>query len=267
MTEPHAHSYRTVEVSRIEDDRVLRVVLAQPKANVLTSEMLDELHRALLASREDPRLRMVLLRGAGASFSYGASVEEHRRDEVRRMLGRFHDVVRAVASFPVPVAAAVEGRCLGGAFELVLAAHFVFAKVDAIFACPEIKLGVFPPVLAALGPKRMPGAVAERLLLTGEEIDASIASAFGLVTGVVPRDGDAEQATLEWYRRHLAGLSAFALRQATAAAREGGGVPRALDETLRAVERRYFEHVVPSHDGNEGLEAFLAKRAPAWRDA
>lgn len=259
--------YKTIEVSKIEEGRVLRVVLAQPKANILGSEMLGELHEAFLEHRDDPHLKMVLLRGAGANFSFGASVPEHQREHVRKMLGRFHDVVRDVATFPVPVAASVEGRCLGGAFELVLAAHFVFAKIDAIFACPEIKLGVFPPVLAALGPKRMPAAVAERLLLTGEEIDASTASTFGFVTGIVPKEGHAEEATLDWYRRNLAQLSAFSLRQATAAAREGAGIATALDATLRNIERRYLEQLVPSHDGNEGIEAFLAKRAPAWRDA
>lgn len=259
--------FKTIEASLVEGGKVLRIVLAQPKANVLTSEMLGELHEALLAHRDDQHLRMVLLRGAGANFSFGASVPEHQRDQVRKMLGRFHDVVRDIATFPVPVAAAVEGRCLGGAFELVLAAHFVFAKIDAIFACPEIKLGVFPPVLAALGPKRMPAAVAERLLITGEEIDASMAAHFGFVTGIVPKEGDAERATLDWYEKHLAPLSAFSLRQATAAAREGAGVAQALDATLRGIEQRYLERLVPSHDGNEGIEAFLAKRAPAWRDA
>lgn len=260
-------SFKKIEVVPLEDGRVLRIMLAQPKANVLDNDMLGELHAAFTAAKDDPKLKMVLLRGAGPNFSFGASVTEHQKDQVHKMLGRFHEVVRAVATFPVPVAAAVEGRCLGGGFELVLAAHFVFAKVDAIFACPEIKLGVFPPVLAALGPKRMPAAVAERLMLTGEEVDASTAAMFGFVSGVIGADGNAEQATLDWYRKHLAPLSAFSLRQATAAAREGSGIATALDTTLKIVEHRYLEHLVPSHDGNEGIAAFLAKRAPDWRDA
>jgi DHA2 family multidrug resistance protein len=67
------------------------------------------------------------------------------------MLAAFHRTIRAVAAFPVPVAALVEGRCLGGAFELALACHYLFAKESAVFACPEVKLGVVPPVLAVLG--------------------------------------------------------------------------------------------------------------------
>jgi cyclohexa-1,5-dienecarbonyl-CoA hydratase len=208
---------------------------------------------------------MVLLRGSGGSFSFGASVEEHQKPHVRKMLGRFHDTVRMLASYPVPVACAVEGRCLGGAFELVLASHFVFATMNAIFACPEIKLGVIPPVLAAIGARRMPPAIAERIMLTGEELDASTAATFGFITGVVAEGRDVEGAALDWYGKHLRPLSAFSLRQATAASRIG--LVSALDVTLREVERRYLDNLVPSHDGNEGIAAFLEKRAPRWIDA
>ncbi len=254
----------TVETSLIEEGAVLRIALARPKANILTGEMLGEIREALIAHRDRKPLRMVLLRGSGGAFSYGASVEEHKKEHVRVMLGTFHDTVRQIATYPVPVACAVEGRCLGGAFELVLAAHLVFATADAIFACPEIKLGVIPPVLAALGPLRLPRGIAERMLLTGCELDASTAAMAGLVTAVTPRDRDIEVAALDFYREHLRPLSAFSLRQATWAARIG--VARELDTTLREVERRYLDHLVPSHDGNEGIEAFLSKRAPEWRN-
>jgi cyclohexa-1,5-dienecarbonyl-CoA hydratase len=254
-----------INAALIEDGTVLRIELARPKANILNSEMLAAIFETLSVHRDAQHLRMVLLRGSGGSFSYGASVEEHQREHVRKMLGRFHDTVRMIASYPVPVACAVEGRCLGGGFELILASHFVFATMNAIFACPEIKLGVIPPVLAAIGGKRMPPAVAERIMLTGEEIDASMATTFGLVTGVVADGRDVEGATLDWYRKHLRPLSAYSLRQATAASRIG--LVSALDVTLREVERRYLEQLVPSHDGNEGIAAFLEKRAPVWRDA
>jgi cyclohexa-1,5-dienecarbonyl-CoA hydratase len=241
---------------------VLRLELSRPKANILGAEMLGALEAALVEHRNDRSLRMVLLRGSGGHFSYGASVPEHRRDEVKSMLARFHSVARTMATYPVPIACAVEGKCLGGAFELVLCAHFTFASMNAIFACPEIKLGVFPPVLAAIGAERMPGAIAERLVLTGEEIDAATATTCGFVTRIV--DGDPEPAALDWYRKNLAPLSAHSLRVATAAVR--ARLIRAF-EHLAAVERRYLEELVPSHDGNEGIEAFIERRAPAWRDA
>jgi dihydroorotase (homodimeric type) len=79
-------------------------------------------------------------------------------------------------------------------------------------------------------------------------------------------EGDPREGLLAWYREALAPLSAFALRQGTAALRESSGFLAELDRTLDAAERRYVEEVLPSHDGNEGVEAFLERRAASWRD-
>jgi cyclohexa-1,5-dienecarbonyl-CoA hydratase len=258
-------TYRTITADRLEEGTVLRLVLNQPKGNVLTGEMMRELAGALRAHRDERHLRLVILRGAGGNFSFGASVEEHTRDRVAGMLATFHDFVRALAAYPVPVAALVEGRCLGGALEVALCCHLVFAATGARFACPEIKLGVFPPVLAAVGPHRLPGAFAERLLLTGAEFDADTADRLGFAA-LVGGD-DPEAALLAWYRATLAPLSAFALRQAVAASRQQSALVRALGDDLPVIERQYLDVLVPSRDGNEGIDAFLARRAPTWEDA
>jgi cyclohexa-1,5-dienecarbonyl-CoA hydratase len=210
---------------------------------------------------------MVLLRGAGGNFSVGASVDEHRRDLAPAMLRAFCDLVRDVATYPIPVAALVEGRCLGGAFEIVLACHLVFATSTAVMGCPEVRLGVVPPVLAAIGHLRMGGALAERMTITGTDLDAALAERVGLLTGTIPHEVDTEEWLLEWYRKTLAPLSAFSLREATYAARQASGLIEALDGPLDAAERRYIEKLLPSHDGNEGIAAFLEKRAPHWTDA
>jgi cyclohexa-1,5-dienecarbonyl-CoA hydratase len=257
--------YQTITAEPLEGGAILRLVLNQPRGNVLTGAMLRELGDALGQHREDRHLKLVVIRGAGGNFSFGASIEEHQRDQVHGMLRGFHAFVRDVASFPVPLAALVEGRCLGGAFELALCCHFVFATANARFGCPEIKLGVFPPVLAAIGAERLPGALAERLLLTGEEMDSSAAASAGLVAAVFDTSTP-EASLLDWYRAHLGPLSAFAVRQATLAFRSTSGVTRALDERLPAIERQYLDAVVASHDGNEGIAAFLARRAPQWED-
>lgn len=249
-----------------EDGTALRVLLDRPKGNVLDRAMLSALADVLRAHRELPALRLVYLRGAGGQFSYGASVEEHRRDQAADLLATFHGLVRELAAYPVPVAALVEGRCLGGAFELVLCCHLLFAAPDAVFGCPEIKLGVFPPVLAALGPRRLGDALAERLILTGDELDAAEARRLGLL-GAIFDQGDPEEALLAWYRARLRPLSAFALRQATLAIREASGLLAALEAPLQAAEQRYLSKVLASHDGNEGIEAFLERRPPHWKDA
>jgi cyclohexa-1,5-dienecarbonyl-CoA hydratase len=251
----------------LEDGRVLRVVLDAPRPNILSMQMMSGLREALAAHRDRRELKMVLLRGAGGTFSQGASVAEHTKDQAPAMLAAFSDLIRDVATYPVPVAALVEGRCMGGAFELVLACHLVFATPSAIMGCPEIKLGVIPPVLAVLGHLRLGGALAERLLITGADLDASTAERAGFLAGVVPTDGDPEAWALGWYRKAFGTLSAFSLREAVLASRTASGFFAALDEPLHAAERRYVERLLPSHDGNEGIQAFLEKRAPRWVDA
>ena len=159
------------------------------------------------------------------------------------MLRGFHALVREVAGYAVPIAAVVEGRCLGGAFELVLACHFVFATETAVFGCPEIKLGVIPPVLAAIGRHRL-GPLAERLLLTGRELGH--ARRARTVRSKRRSDGSDPRAfVLEWYRANLAPLSALALREATRAGREASGLVASLGAPLDAARARLIERLLP----------------------
>ena len=257
--------YRTLD-ARV-DGGVLWLTLEQPKGNILTIEMVTELGAALEAHRDRRELKLVVLRGAGGNFSFGASVEEHRRETAPEMLAGFHGFIRELAAYPVPTVALVEGSCLGGGFEVAICCHFLFATAGARFACPEIKLGVFPPVLAAIGGRRLGGLAAERLLLTGDTLGAEEAGRLGLLAGLVAGGEDPRQALLAWYQKRLAPLSAFALRQGTAAARRASGFLDDLDRALAAAEELYLERLLPSHDGNEGIEAFLEKRRPVWKDA
>jgi cyclohexa-1,5-dienecarbonyl-CoA hydratase len=266
MTESPTTAYETLRAALVEEGTVLEIVLDRPKGNVLTAEMMGEIEQALDEHRDRRELRLVILRGAGGHFSYGASIEQHRRDLAPRLLAAFHRLIRRLATYPVPVAALIDGQCLGGGFELVLACHFLFATPGARFGCPEIKLGVFPPVLAALGERRLGGFAAERMLLTGQSIDASEAWRLGFLTRVLDDGAEPGEALLAWYRETLRPLSAFALRQGTKALRQATGFLAELDRALGATEEQYLREVLESHDGNEGIEAYLARRQPVWRD-
>jgi cyclohexa-1,5-dienecarbonyl-CoA hydratase len=255
-----------VNATLAEDGTLLRLVLDRPKGNVLTMEMMTALSEALSAHIDNPKMRMVYIRGAGSHFSFGASVEEHVKEKAPAMLARFHDMIRQVAAYPVPIAALVEGSCLGGAFELILACHFVFAAPSAAFGCPEIKLGVFPPVLAAIGAQRLGGPLMEKLILTGIIVDASAAEKAGLVSAIFSR-GNPEEELMEWYRKNLRPLSAFAIRQGTRVARLGSGLITALQDPLAQIERQYVDEVLASNDGNEGITAFIERRKPIWKDS
>jgi cyclohexa-1,5-dienecarbonyl-CoA hydratase len=254
-----------VNATLLEDGTLLRLELNQPKGNVLTLAMMQALTKELDAQRANTHLRAVIVRGAGKHFSFGASVEEHKKEQAPSMLSGFHAMIRQVAAYPVPVIALVEGSCLGGAFELILACHMVFASPSATLGCPEIKLGVFPPVLAAIGAQRLGGPLAERMILTGATIDAATAEKAGLVSAVFSGDGPEEE-LLEWYRKNLRPLSAFAVRQNTSVMRLGSGLIAALAAPLDKIERQYVDVVLASNDGNEGINSFIERRKAEWKD-
>ncbi len=252
-----------VRAELLESGTLLRLVLDRAPGNILTGGLMEQLGHELASHANERSLRMVVLQGAGGQFCWGASVEEHRKATAKGMLRALSRLVREIARYPVPVAALVEGRCLGGGFELALACHLVFTTLDAQMGCPEIKLGVFPPVLAALGPARLGGALSDRLVLTGESLTAAEAHACGFSTAVF--DGPDPMARFtEWYRKGPARMSAAALRTAAQAVRLG--TAELLGTRLDQLEQLYFDRVLESHDGNEGIEAFIARRAPVWED-
>ncbi|MEJ2245800.1 MAG: enoyl-CoA hydratase-related protein [Acidobacteriota bacterium] len=142
----------------------------------------------------------------------------------------------------------------------------LFASPTASFGCPEIKLGVFPPVLAAIGAQRLGGPLAERMILTGSTIDAATAEKSGMVTAVLSGENPEEE-LIEWYQKNLRPLSAFAIRQNARVVRIGSGMEAALQEPLDIIERQYVDEVLASHDGNEGIQSFLERRKPVWKDS
>lgn len=250
-----------VKVRLERDGRLLRLTLDRPKANILDAEMGAALDAALVEHGTAPSLRAIMVDATGPHFSFGASVEEHLPGRFAAMLEGFHRLVLRTFASEVPVIMVVRGQCLGGGLEFVSAGHLIFAARDARFGQPEIVLGVFAPAASCLLPERIGRAAAEDLLLSGRTIDATEAARIGLVTGVVD---DPEAAALEYFDRHLAPKSASSLRFAVKAARRAV-VERVRGELAR-LEALYCDDLMATSDAVEGLDAFLAKRAPQWKD-
>jgi cyclohexa-1,5-dienecarbonyl-CoA hydratase len=239
---------------------LLRLRLARPKANICDAQMIAALQAALDSHRGSSGLRGVLLDAEGPHFSFGASVEEHLADRCAQMLGSLHRLILTMVEFPAPILVAVHGQCLGGGLEIALAGGPIFAAPAAQFGQPEIKLGVFAPAASCLLPWRINHSAAEDLLWSGRSIAAADARAIGLVQVLAD---DPQAAALAYFDEHLAPRSAAALACAVAAAR----APRVreLRARLAQVEQLYLERLMRTHDANEGLAAFLGKRAPSWQ--
>lgn len=242
-----------------QDDALLRLRLARPKANILDAAMVGALDTALRSELLRPGLRGVLIDAEGPHFSFGASVKEHLPDSCAAMLRGFHALLLHLLDSPVPVLVAVRGQCLGGGLELACTATRIFAAPDAMFGQPEIRLAVFAPAASVLLPARIGQPAAEDLLLSGRSIGAAQAEAAGLVQVVA---SDPEAAALEWFSLHLADKSAAALRCAMQAAR--GALAARARARLAELETLYLNELMRTHDALEGLHAFLDKRAPHW---
>lgn len=241
------------------EDGIAVLRLEFPPLNILTRAALHELCDALEATSGRPGTRVLLIEAAGRHFSAGASIEEHMPGMFRSMLEDFETTMFALHEFPLPVIAAVQGRCLGGAFELVQAADLIVAADDAQFSQPEIRLGVIAPVACALLPQRIGNARAAELLFTGDPLDAHAAVRAGLACRTVPAAQlhDEAMALAARMARH----SAAALRMTKAAMRIGHA---SIRPSITAAVRIYTEQLMVTHDAIEGLHAFVEKRPPQW---
>jgi cyclohexa-1,5-dienecarbonyl-CoA hydratase len=251
--------FNPVTVWLEQDGALLRVRLSRPKANIVDAAMIAALRAAFAEHRGRAGLLAAILDAEGPNFSFGASVEEHLADKCAGMLAALHGLVIEMLSFPAPIVVAVKGQCLGGGLEVAMGASQIFASPDAKLGQPEIKLGVFAPAASCLLPARVGQPAAEELLLSGRSVGAHEAHSLGLVQAVVE---DPSAHAVAWFEKHLAGKSSAAVARAMAAARVGWlpDVKRRIEE----VERLYLDDLMKTHDANEGLAAFLAKRAPAW---
>jgi cyclohexa-1,5-dienecarbonyl-CoA hydratase len=255
-------SYRHIRFT--VEDRVGRISLARPPLNILNIAMMREMGQALEECAQAREMAAVVFEAAPDSraFSAGVAIEEHVAETIYQMLESFHNIFRALEAMAKPVVAFVGGAALGGGCELVAACDIVVATERARFGQPEIKLGVFPPVAAIMLPRVVGERRARELILTGELIDAPEALRLGLVNYVVaPEELEAKGQEI---LARLRDLSAPAL-EFTRRALDISRVER-LEEVLARVENLYLNELMKTEDANEGINAFMEKRKPVWRN-
>jgi cyclohexa-1,5-dienecarbonyl-CoA hydratase len=250
-----------VRLELTNNGQVARITLAAPKANILDKAMMLGIGAALDELAVQKNLKAIVLAGAGAHFSFGASIEEHLPDRIGDTLMHLRNLLLKMAAAPAPMIAAVRGQCLGGGFELALACDLIVAEDSAQFGLPEIKLGVFPPAGAALLPMRVGSGSAAEMVLTGASWTANQAAATGLVSKVF-FSGDLETQLGAWLQSDFLPRSAAALCFAAQASRRP--LVRALEVDLPALERLYLDQLMAQPDAVEGVLAFLEKRQPHW---
>jgi enoyl-CoA hydratase len=236
------------------------------KLNALDYDLIHKLKTLLDELEEDDDVRAIVLTGAGdRAFSAGAdiacfaaSVRRGQAAALREFVRRGQRLTARIETFPKPIIVAVNGLAHGGGCEITEAAPLAIASDRAEFCKAEINLGFAPPFG---GTQRLPRLIgrkrALRMLLTAEVISASQACGYGLVNEVVAHEELLEVAI--GLARTIAGKSPLAIAACIGSVTRGINVP--IDEGL-AIEASYFARMVGTHDIEEGISAWLERRAP-----
>lgn len=243
-------------------DGVASIALNQPPLNIIDIPMIEEMHNALMRVSSASDAKVLVFDHQGKAFSAGVSIKDHTPDKVGEMLEKFHGMFRHLNSLAIPTVALVDGMALGGGCELAVFCDMVIASDRATFGQPEIKVGVFPPVAAVLFPHLIGRNRALELILTGETVGATEAKVMGLINRVFPTKDFREKA--EEFIGKLTSLSGPVLKL----------TKRAVDKALYArvtegiaeAEKLYLDELMRTEDAREGLNAFLEKRKPVWRN-
>jgi len=220
-------------------DAVAYITLNRPKVlNVYNIKMRDELYQILGAIKDDPDVRVVILKGAGdKAFCAGADLTEFLTASspvIARQVRWERDVWGLFLSLPQPVIVALHGYVLGDGIEMALCCDLRIASQDAQFGTPEVGLGIIPAAGATQTlPRTVGRGKALEMLLTGRRINAQEAYKAGLVNRVVPREK--LLSTVEEIARNIASYDQMAVRSAKQAIVRGLDLP--LKEGLELEKR------------------------------
>jgi cyclohexa-1,5-dienecarbonyl-CoA hydratase len=244
---------------------VARITLNRPGTNnSLTIRMMQEITQAIEQLHGANQVRVVLLEATSASkaFSAGVALTDATPERAFQMVESFHGIFLAMLEISKPVVTVVNGPAVGAGCELALFGDLVLASEKAVFAQPEVKAGLFPPIAAVflphlVGPKR-----ALQMILTGERIVAQEALRLGLVNRLVA-EKELEK-TVEALVTQISEQSAPVLEMAKKVIYLSMGLP--LQDAMKKSADLYLNHLMELEDSQEGLRAILERRKPVWKN-
>jgi methylglutaconyl-CoA hydratase len=239
------------------------------KHNAFDDALISELTERLLGLGRDPAVRVVVLTGAGSSFSAGGDLEWMRSmarfTEAENLddADRLAELMSVLDGCPKPTVARVNGQAYGGGVGLIACCDIAIAVTDARFALTEVKLGLAPAVIAPYVLNAIGEREARRWSLTAETFDAERALRMGLLHEVVP--GPELDAAVGRVVDALLAGGPTAQAQAKQLLRKARPRSAAAARELRKLTVRTIAQLRTGQEGQEGLAAFLEKRPPRWK--
>jgi len=243
-------------------DHRLDIIIDNPPVNILTGAVMKEMIELLNQTKDDKSIRVVVLKGAGKAWSAGADVSEHMPDQFEGMLDVFGELCELIRTFPVPTIAGVGGLCLGGGCEVAGMCDFIVASEKAKFGQPEIKVGVFPPVALAHFVAKLGYSSSIELILSGDIFNAEESFQMGLVSKLTTAETLDE--VIDALTVRFTGNSRIVMELSKSAALLS--LARMPKESAKFVDEIYRKQLMSTNDAVEGLNAFLEKRKPEWKD-
>lgn len=244
------------------------VTLNRPERhNAFDDTLIGELTEALRAMEADESVRLVVLSGAGASFSAGADLEWMKRasgyskDENLRDAMALGALMRTLDHLRKPTIARVHGAAIGGGLGLVACCDIAIAAVEAKFALSEVRLGLIPAVISPYVIGAIGARAARRFFLTGERFDCAEAYRLGLVHDIAM--------TEDLLDEKVGGIVDAMMLAGPVAQRESKELIRAvanrpMHSEIQQDTAERIARIRSSPEGREGLSAFLEKRKAAW---
>ena len=251
----------------LDDWGTARLTLARPERhNAFNADLIAALTEAFDRLSDAPEVRAIILAGAGKSFSAGADLDWMRaaagwsEAENQADAMRLSDMLAAINNCAKPVIVVAHGHITGGGVGLVACADMAVAMDGAQFRLSEVRLGLTPATISPFVMARI-GARARRWFLTAEAFGAAEAQAMGLVDEVAI-DADAAEAVVAHWLAHIGQAAPGAVADAKRLALDFANQP--ITDDLREETARRIAARRVSHEGREGINAFLSKGKPSW---
>jgi len=265
VTAPPSPAADPAPLLREDHEGVAMLRLHRPtRQNALSEALIEALERAIEALAGDDAVRVVVLAGSGPAFCAGHDLREMRArpdlDYYRGLFARCARMMRSLGELPQPVIARVHGVATAAGCQLVASCDLAVASEQARFATSGIDVGLFCATPGVALSRNVSRKRAFEMLVTGEFIDAATALDWGLVNRVVP--AEELDAAVERLARTIAEKSPVAVR---AGKRLFAPQLAASLEEAYALACEAMAQNMLAEDAREGIDAFLAKRAPRWR--
>lgn len=247
-------------------DHIATLTIQSPPANALSTTLLKDLENQLNEVENDASVKAVILKGDGRFFSAGADIKEftslQNASDYEGLARNGQELFERIEKFSVPVIAAIHGAALGGGLELAMSCHIRIVAETAKLGLPELNLGIIP---GFAGTQRLPqlvgNAKAYELILTGEPVSGTEAANIGLANMAV--EDEALFETAEQLAKKIAAKSKPTIEKVMEL------VPYAKFASFSAgvvAEAQAFGEVFGTEDAKEGVQAFIEKRQPNFKD-